>query len=82
MVLSTDMTFHFDNLQKMKLRSNSQDFDLNNKDKDLVMEHIIHASDISNPIRSFEISSLWADRVMKEFWQQGDMEKKLNLPVS
>jgi hypothetical protein len=45
------------------------DFEINNKDKDIVMENIIHASDISNPIRSFEISSLWADRIMNEFWQ-------------
>ena len=40
------------------------DFDLNVNDKDLIMEVIIHACDISNPIKPFKIYSLWADRVM------------------
>jgi hypothetical protein len=33
---------------------------MNDKDKDLIMEQIIHACDISNPIKKFEIYEKWA----------------------
>ncbi len=42
----------------------------------------IHAADISNPTKPFHIYSKWADRVMGEFWSQGDKERDLKLPIS
>ena len=42
----------------------------------------IHSCDISNPTKPLEIYDQWADRVMSEFYLQGDKEKKLGLPVS
>jgi hypothetical protein len=36
------------------------------------MDSIIHASDISNPIKPFEIYKQWTERIIEEFWLQGD----------
>ena len=43
---------------------------------------IIHSADISNPGKPDKISGEWTKRVYDEFFMQGDMEKKLNLPIS
>jgi hypothetical protein len=42
----------------------------------------IHAADISNPTKPFGIYFQWAERVMSEFWLQGDRERELKLPIS
>jgi hypothetical protein len=42
----------------------------------------IHAADISNPTKPFHIYNKWADKVMSEFWLQGDKERELKLPIS
>jgi hypothetical protein len=46
------------------------------------MNVFIHAADISNPTKPFHIYSKWAERVMSEFWSQGDKERDLKLPIS
>ena len=46
------------------------------------MNVLILSSDISNPTKPFEIYFQWADLVVKEFYDQGDKEKKLNMPCS
>lgn len=43
---------------------------MNARDKELVMEQIIHASDISNPIKTLAVYAQWVDRVLEEFWNQ------------
>ena len=46
------------------------------------LSFIIHAADISNPTKPFDIYFIWAELVVKEFYDQGDKEKKLNMPCS
>ncbi len=48
----------------------------------MCMEAIIHACDVSNPIKGFDIYKAWTERVLNEFWLQGDKEREKNLPIS
>ncbi|KAI8888987.1 HD-domain/PDEase-like protein, partial [Backusella circina FSU 941] len=48
----------------------------------LLCEIIVHAADISNPVRPWPICHAWADLVAEEFFGQGDAEKELGLSVS
>ena len=52
------------------------------ENQQLVLSIIIHSSDISNPCKPTEISQLWVQLLFHEFFKQGDLEKKQNLPVS
>ena len=36
---------------------------------------LIHSADISNPAKPSKISQQWTDKVYKEFFRQGDLEK-------
>ena len=47
-----------------------------------VLNFFIHCADISNPAKLPEICHMWTDLVLKEFFAQGDLEKKSNLPIS
>jgi hypothetical protein len=91
LVLATDMTAHFAKLGKLKTRittcaqmAEKTPFPEPGKkeDKDLLMENVIHACDISNPARRTRIYLAWTDRVLKEFFFQGDSEKAAQVPVS
>ncbi|EGR33678.1 hypothetical protein IMG5_045930 [Ichthyophthirius multifiliis] len=82
MILATDMSKHFTDISKLKSRLSSQDFEIDNKDKKICMENLLHASDVSNPIKEWKTCFQWTSKVMMEFWNQGDQEKLLRLPVS
>ena len=88
-VLSTDMAFHnlyVDFLKKCNEEKKEEKNDKNDdkKEKDdknqNYMNLLIHSADISNPTKIFDIYFDWAKLVVEEFWDQGDKEKKLNLP--
>lgn len=70
MVLATDMSAHFGELAKTKAKVTSSELDLRNQDKDSCMDTLIHASDISNPIKPFNIYFQWTERILTEYWNQ------------
>ena len=43
---------------------------------------LLHAADVSNNARSTKIASQWTERLMEEFYAQGDLERELGLPVT
>ncbi|KAG0314297.1 High affinity cAMP-specific and IBMX-insensitive 3',5'-cyclic phosphodiesterase 9A [Dissophora globulifera] len=43
---------------------------------------LLHAADISNAIKPWELCKHWSGLVIEEFFRQGDIEKAQNLPVS
>lgn len=47
----------------------------------MLLEFVLHQSDISNPLKPFETGKMWAWKVMEEFFAQGDEEKRLGIPV-
>jgi hypothetical protein len=82
MVLATDMANHFADLAKIKGRLSSADFNPKDKDKNMCMELIVHASDISNPGKPYDVYKEWTFRILEEFWNQGDKERDAGLPIT
>ncbi|KAI8093765.1 uncharacterized protein BX664DRAFT_358162 [Halteromyces radiatus] len=48
----------------------------------ILSQAILHAADISNPLRPWPICYHWSQRVCTEFFHQGDMERENHLPLS
>ncbi|RLN10218.1 hypothetical protein BBJ28_00010393 [Nothophytophthora sp. Chile5] len=51
-------------------------------DERLVLQMALHAADVSNPTKPLRLYLIWAERIKQEFYQQGDKERELLLPVS
>lgn len=51
-------------------------------DRLLVMEIIIKLADVNGPMKGHQLHCQWTDRIAMEFYEQGDEERALNLPVS
>ena len=82
MVLSTDMANHFSDLNNLKIRIKSEDYNPQTNDKQILLNSLIHSSDISNPIKPIDIYTEWVKRVFIEFYSQGDKEREKGLKIS
>ena len=47
-----------------------------------VLQIALKCADISNPCRPWEVSRAWSLQVSEEFYRQGDLERRLGLPVT
>lgn len=47
-----------------------------------VLQNMVHCSDLGNPTKPLDIYQKWVNRLMKEFFHQGDMERERNLDIS
>ena len=82
MVLATDMAVHAKHVEDLKLLCDrGVDFS-NPSDQLLLLSTALHASDISNPAKAMPIYMAWTDRVVEEFYAQGDEERKLGMAVT
>jgi len=43
---------------------------------------MVHCADLSNPAKPLEIYRRWVDKLMEEFFVQGDKEKEQGLDIS
>jgi len=55
---------------------------LNAGNKRCLLKAMVHASDINNLTRPFDIAKEWGIRCVKEFFHQGDKERALSLEIS
>merc|ERR1711881_496743 len=51
------------------------------KEKGMWIELFLHFADVSNPLKPFTICKAWAWRVLDEFFDEGDEQKRLGIPV-
>ncbi|KQL03146.1 cAMP-specific 3',5'-cyclic phosphodiesterase 4B [Amazona aestiva] len=49
---------------------------------DMVLRNMVHCADLSNPTKSLELYRQWTDRIMEEFFQQGDKERERGMEIS
>jgi len=83
-VLHTDSSKHFSIVSEIKcLRmKNSQDSTEQYVTGTDILPFILHSADISNPAKPRKTAIEWTERCLREFFEQGDEEKKLGLPIS
>lgn len=89
-ILATDMSFHLNIVQDMISRvastasdSGSTPWEVTSMpDKLLYCKILVHAADLSNPVRIFTLAKEWAMKVSEEFNLQGEKERLEGLPVS
>lgn len=89
MVLATDMTKHMSLLADLKTKVETKKLsgaDLlvtdNYNERMEVLKCLLHCADLGNPTKNLTIYNKWVDRVMKEFFNQGDIERGLGLEIS
>ena len=84
-VLGTDVSHHFEYLSKFENRmAGGLTNEKLEKKEDvlLVLTYVIKCADMSNPSRPPRLNRLWVDRVMNEFFEQGDLEKDKSFDVT
>ncbi|EGG22125.1 cGMP-specific phosphodiesterase [Cavenderia fasciculata] len=81
MILATDMEKHFAYKQKFDEIIPIFSWD-DQQHRDLLLIMLLKSADISNEIRSWDISTKWAHALMEEFFAQSDREKQENLPLT
>lgn len=67
---------------EIKAMPAKEDFDPSGpKYKPDLIKALVHAADIGNPARPFELCKIWAFKIIKEFFAQGDKERQLGLEI-
>jgi hypothetical protein len=82
MVLITDIANHFSDLATLKAKNKSAEISPAGADKQFLLNQLVHACDISNPMKPVEIYREWVERIFMEFFSQGDKERENGLKVS
>lgn len=47
-----------------------------------VLRNMVHCADLSNPTKPLELYRQWTDRIMEEFFRQGDKERERGMEIS
>ena len=47
-----------------------------------VLQNMVHCADLSGPTKPLPLYRRWCDRIMEEFFQQGDKEREASLDIS
>lgn len=85
-ILATDLKKHFDFLAEFNAKANdvnSNGIEWNNEnDRLLVCQVCIKLADINGPAKVRDLHLKWTEGIVNEFYEQGDEEATLGLPIS
>ena len=85
-ILSTDMRYHFTQVADLKMFRNAYCMDSKanfeepgKNHRRFFMDLIVHAADVSNACKEWNISRSWSLLIQDEFYKQGDHEREIQL---
>ncbi|XP_070990410.1 3',5'-cyclic-AMP phosphodiesterase 4D-like [Oncorhynchus clarkii lewisi] len=88
-VLTTDMSKHVNLLADLKTMVETKKVTSsgvllldNYNDRLQVLQNIVHCADLSNPTKPLQLYRQWTDRIMEEFFSQGDRERERGMEIS
>ncbi|XP_037673914.1 cAMP-specific 3',5'-cyclic phosphodiesterase 4C isoform X2 [Choloepus didactylus] len=89
MVLATDMSKHMTLLADLKTMVETKKVASlgvllldNYSDRIQVLQNLVHCADLSNPTKPLPLYRQWTDRIMAEFFRQGDRERARGMDIS
>jgi len=84
LILATDTRSHLEDLAAFRLRLSAGSFDPLKEvaDQEQLLKIFFRAADIGHSAKCWDLHEVWSKRVVEEFHQQGDEEKRLGLKVS
>ncbi|NWW58947.1 PDE3B phosphodiesterase, partial [Ifrita kowaldi] len=85
-ILATDLKKHFDFLAEFNAKVNDMNSNglewSNENDRLLACQICIKLADINGPAKVRELHLKWTEGIVNEFYEQGDEEASLGLPIS
>ncbi|XP_039658549.1 cAMP-specific 3',5'-cyclic phosphodiesterase 4D isoform X2 [Perca fluviatilis] len=88
-VLATDMSKHMNLLADLKTMVETKKVTSsgvllldNYSDRIQVLQNMVHCADLSNPTKPLQLYRQWTDRIMEEFFSQGDRERERSMEIS
>ncbi|XP_032822094.2 3',5'-cyclic-AMP phosphodiesterase 4C-like isoform X3 [Petromyzon marinus] len=89
MVLATDMSKHMNLLADLKTMVETKKVTSsgvllldNYTDRIQVLQNMVHCADLSNPTKPLDVYRQWTERIMEEFFRQGDRERERGMEIS
>ncbi|KXS11892.1 HD-domain/PDEase-like protein [Gonapodya prolifera JEL478] len=83
MVLATDMAMHFEWINRFKTKMTGEGIKPESRpDRKILLNMAIKCADVNNPAKPLELCKKWTEKIMTEFFTQGDEERRRGLPVS
>ncbi|XP_046907211.1 cAMP-specific 3',5'-cyclic phosphodiesterase 4D-like isoform X1 [Hypomesus transpacificus] len=88
-ILATDMSKHMNLLADLKTMVETKKVTSsgvllldNYSDRIQVLQNMVHCADLSNPTKPLQLYRQWTDRIMEEFFSQGDRERERGMEIS
>ncbi|XP_071134245.1 cGMP-inhibited 3',5'-cyclic phosphodiesterase 3A-like isoform X2 [Mytilus edulis] len=86
LILATDLKRHFEILAEFNAKANDDEAPGINwtveTDRLLAMQMVIKIADINGPAKTWKLHHDWTTRISEEFYEQGDEEARLGMPIS
>ncbi|XP_046652777.1 uncharacterized protein LOC124343496 isoform X3 [Daphnia pulicaria] len=83
LILATDIARQQEFLSAFQGFLNTSSLDMQTGDhRHFMLQIALKCADICNPCRPWEVSRAWSLQVSEEFYRQGDLERRLGLPVT